>query len=252
MTLVRKGAFALAMSLFAVSVQADEIRLFGAGAVQHATQEIIAAFEKATGHKVVATFGTAGAIGKRLEAGEAADVVLSSSAGLAAAKARLAPDAPQIVGRVRMGMAAKAGAPKPDISTLEKLKAALLAAPSIAYGDPARGATTGVHFAKIVAQLGLDEQVKSKAVLRDDGFAVSKAVAEGAAAIGFTQTTEIQAVKGAEVAGLLPDDVQLVSSYAAALTIEGARKEPARALFAKITGAAGRAEFEHHGFDVKK
>lgn len=250
--MIRAALLAAVACASALPAQAADIRLFGTGAVQHSVQDIIAAFEKETGHKVITSFGTAGAIGKKLAAGEPVDVALSSVGGLREAKARLAEGEPVVVGRVRMGMAVKAGAPKPDISTPEKLKAALLAAPSVSYGDPARGATTGIHFAKVLDQLGVADQIKPKAVLRDDGFTVTKAVVDGAAAMGFTQTTEILAVPGAEVGGLLPDAYQLTSSYAAALTKEGEKNEAAKALYAAITGPKGAEVFAHHGFEVKK
>ena len=236
----------------ALPVTAAEIRVFGTGAVMHSVQEISASFETETGHKIVAAYGTAGAIGKRLEAGEKADVVLSSSGGLRDAKALLAEGEPVVVGRVRMGMAGKPGAAKIDISTPEKFKAALLAAPAVAYADPAQGSTTGVHFGKVLEQAGIAEQVKAKAVLGKDGFDVGKAVAEGKAPIGFTQATEIMAVPGAEVSGYLPDAYQLVSSYAIALTREGEKSEAAKALYARITGSSGISVFAHHGFEVQK
>lgn len=250
--MIRAFLLAATACVAAAPVMAAEIRLFGTGAVMHSVQEIAPIFEKETGHKVIAVFGTAGAIGKRLEAGEKADVVLSSSGGLRDAKALLAEGEPVVVGRVRMGMAGKPGAPKIDISTPEKFKAALLAAPAVAYADPAQGSTTGVHFAKILEQIGVADQVKAKAVFGKDGFDVGKAVADGKAPIGFTQATEIQAVPGAEVAGFMPDAYQLVSSYAIAMTKEGEKNEAAKALYARITGPKGVEVFAHHGFDVKK
>jgi molybdate transport system substrate-binding protein len=250
--MIRAILLASVACALALPASADEIRVFGTGAVMHSVQEIAPAFEKETGHKIVATFGTAGAIGKRLEAGEKADVVLSSSGGLRDAKALLADGEPVIVGRVRMGMAGKPGAQKADISTPEKFKAALLEAPSIAYADPAQGSTTGVHFGKVLEQIGIADQVKAKAVLGKDGFDVGKAVVDGKAPMGFTQATEIQAVPGAEVTGFMPDAYQLVSSYAIALTKEGDKNEAAKALYAAITGPKGVDVFAHHGFEVKK
>ena len=246
------GVVAASFSLLAGVAQAAEIRVFATGAVQRSVQEIASAFEKETGNKIVASFGTAGGIGKKLEAGEPADVVLSSVGGLRDAKALLAEGEPVVVGRVRMGMAVKAGAAKPDISTPEKLKAALLAAPSVAYPDPGQGATSGVHFAKVLGEMGIADQVKTKAVLGKDGFDVAKAVADGHADIGFTQTTEIGSVPGAEVGGLLPDTYQLVSSYAAALTKQGATTDAAKAFYAAVTGAKGKETFAGQGFEVAK
>jgi molybdate transport system substrate-binding protein len=186
-----RAALLAASFAFAVPAYAAEIRVLATGAVQQATQDIMAAFEKETGHKIIASFGTAGGITKQLTSGDAADVVLSSVAGLRDSKARLVDGEPVVVGQVRMGMALKQGVARPDISTAEKFKQVLLDAASVAYPDPAQGATTGVHFNKTLEQMGILEQVKAKAVLGRDGADVTKAVVEGKAAMGFTQTTEI-------------------------------------------------------------
>ena len=248
--MIRALLFAAACT-FALPASAAEIRVFATGAVQQATQDVMSAFEKETGHKIIASFGTAGSVTKQLTSGDAADVVLSSVAGLRDSKARLWDQEPVVVGRVRMGMALKQGAAKIDISSPEKFKAALMAASSVAYPDPAQGATTGIHFAKTLEQMGLLDQVKAKAVLGRDGADVTKSVAEGKAAMGFTQTTEIQGVAGAELAGLMPDAYQLVSAYAIAMTKEGEKSEPAKALYAAITSAKGVEAFARRGFEVK-
>ena len=250
--MIRALLLATAACALATPVLAEDIRLFGTGAVKHAVQDISAAFEKETGDKVIADFGTAGVVGKRVEAGEKADIVLSSLGGLRELRAKLAEGEPIVVGRVRMGMAGKPGAPKIDISTPEKFKDALIAAPAVAYADPQQGSTTGVHFGKVLEQIGVADQVKAKAVLGKDGFDVGKAVADGKAPIGFTQATEIQAVPGAEVTGFMPDAYQLVSSYAIALTKEGEKNPAAKALYARITGPKGADVFAHQGFEVKK
>lgn len=250
--MIRAIVIAAAACALALPLSAAEVRVMGTGAVMHSVQAIAADFEKETSHKIIATYGTAGAIGKRLEAGEKADVVLSSSGGLRQAKALLADREPLLVGRVRMGMAGRPGASKVDISTPEAFKAALLAASAVAYADPAQGSTTGVHFAKVLEQMGIAEQVRAKAVLGKDGFDVGKAVSEGKAPMGFTQATEIMAVPGAEVTGFLPDSYQLVSSYGVALTKDGEKSDAAKLFYARIVGAEGVDVFAHHGFEVKK
>lgn len=250
--MIRAILIAATACTLAPPVTAAEVRVLGTGAVMHSVQAIAADFEKETGHKIIAIYGTAGAIEKRLEAGEKADVMLSSSGGLRNAKALLADGEPMVVGRVRMGMAGKPGAPKVDISTPESFKAALLSASAVAYADPAQGSTTGVHFGKVLEQMGIAEQVRAKGVLGKDGFDVGKAVSDGKAPMGFTQATEIMAVPGAEVTGYLPEAYQLVSSYAIALTKDGEKSDAARAFYARIISAEGVDVFAHHGFEVKK
>jgi molybdate transport system substrate-binding protein len=238
---------------------AAEIRMRATGAVQHTLIELAEAFHKQTGHTVKAAFGTAGVVSKLIVDGEAlegapADVVFSSAESLRApaVAAKLAAGAPVAVGQVRIGIGVRNGDTAPDISTPEALKAALLAAPSFAYGDPAAGATTGIHFAKLLDQMGIADSVKAKALLRRGGLLVMKEVADGKTPFGFTQTSEIKAVPGVRVAGLLPDAFQLVTVYAGALTRDAKETEAAGAFIAFVTGPAGQAAFHHHGFESVK
>jgi molybdate transport system substrate-binding protein len=236
---------------------AAELRMRATGAVQHTLIELAEAFQKSTGHAVKAEFGTAGAVAADILAGKpvqggVVDLVFTSESSLRSADManRLMLDSSVVVGRVRIGIGVRIGDSAPDISTPEALKAALLAAPSFAYGDPATGATTGIHFAKLLETLGIVEAVKAKAVLRRGGLLVMKEVADGKAAFGFTQTSEIKAVPGVKIAGYLPDQFQLVTAYAGAVTKDAAEPVAARAFLAFVTGAAGQAAFKDHGFEV--
>jgi molybdate transport system substrate-binding protein len=239
------------------SVHAAELRMRATGAVQHTLIELAEAFQKSTGHAVKAEYGTAGAVASDILAnkpvqGGAVDLVFTSESSLRSADmaARLILDSSIVVGRVRIGIGVRIGDSAPDISTPEALKAALLAAPSFAYGDPATGATTGIHFAKLLETLGIVEAVKAKAVLRRGGLLVMKEVADGKAAFGFTQTSEIKAVPGVKIAGYLPDQFQLVTAYAGAMTKDAAEPAVAKAFLAFVTGPAGQAAFRDHGFEV--
>jgi molybdate transport system substrate-binding protein len=241
----------------ALSAQAAEIRMRATGAVQHTLIELADAFTKATGHVVKAEFGTAGAVAADVTAGKAiegrgADLVFSSESSLrtAAMLAHLRADSLAVVGRVRIGIGVRDGDSAPDISTPDLLKAALLAAPSFSYGDPASGATTGIHFAKLLEQMGIADAVKAKAVLRRGGLLVMKEVADGKATFGFTQTSEIKAVPGVKVAGYLPDQFQLVTAYAGALSANPGEQAAAQAFLDFVSGPAGQAAFKSHGFEV--
>jgi molybdate transport system substrate-binding protein len=236
---------------------AAELRIRATGAVQHTLIELAEAFTRQTGHAVKAEYGTAGAVAVDVAAfkpidGKPADIVFSSESGLRSAgmAALLSTETTAVVGRVRIGIGVREGDAAPDISTPEALKAALLAAPSFAYGDPASGATTGIHFAKLLDTMGIADTVKSKAVLRRGGLLVMKEVAEGKAAFGFTQTSEIKAVPGVKVAGYLPEQFQLVTAYAGALAKGAGEAETARAFLVFVTGPAGRKAFVEHGFEV--
>ena len=229
---------------------ADDVRVIGTGAVKHSVMALSKAFQKETGHRIVSTFGTAGAVSARFDAGESADVLISSSGGVRdiAAKGKFATGDATPVGKVRIGIGICTGSPKPDTSTPAALKTALLAAPSFAYGDPASGATTGIHFAKILTELGIADQVKGKALLRNGGLLVMKEVAEGNAAFGVTQTSEIIALPGCEIAGYLPDAMQLVTTYAAALT-KDSKTPAAKAFIDFLVSPQGVEIFRREGFE---
>ncbi len=251
-------ATGLLLVLPMTSPDAAELRMRATGAVQHTLIELAEAFQKATGHTVKAEYGTAGAVAADILAGKpvqngAVDLVFSSESSLQSddMSSRLVKDTTVVVGRVRIGIGVRNGDSAPDISTPEALKSALLAAPSFAYGDPATGATTGIHFAKLLETLGIVEAVKGKAVLRPGGLLVMKEVADGKAAFGFTQTSEIKAVPGVKVAGYLPDQFQLVTAYAGAVTKDAAETTVAKAFLAFVAGPAGQAAFRDHGFEVK-
>jgi len=257
MTFIRH-AFAVVAACAAAGVcapaSADEVRVFAAGAVQNPIMTIVTAFQRETGNKVIASFGTAGAVDTQIRAGELADIALSSLSGLHALvdAGKLASAYPKVVGRVRIALALKAGAPKPDISTPDKLRALVLAAPSLGYADPAGGATSGAHLAKVMGQLGIADEIKSRVVLRRVGLDVMKDVADGKVAMGFGQASEIVPVPGVEIAAYMPDTMQLTSVYAVSLTKAGEKNEAAKALFAKITSEASSAVFEKAGFENRR
>jgi ABC-type molybdate transport system substrate-binding protein len=114
-----------------------------------------------TGHRLRFVFGTVGALRNRIVAGEAADVAMLSAAALAELERGgfTAPGTRSVIGTVGSGIAVRAGAPVPRIATPEDLREALLAARSISYGDPGRGATAGIHFTGVLERLGIAEQL---------------------------------------------------------------------------------------------
>ena len=238
----------------APGARAEEIRVLAAGAVQHSVITLAQSFERETGHKITASFGTAGAVNAKVEAGEPVDLALSGVSGLQAlaAKGLLDDGGVKTLGTVRIAVGVKTGAPRPDISSLAAFKAALLAAPSFAYADPASGATTGIHFAKKLAELGIADAVSGKAVLRNGGLVVMQAVAEGKAAFGVTQASEIIASPGVEMIGYIPDEVQLATAYGAAVTRKAEHGEAARAFLAYLTGAKAAEVLKREGFETAR
>src|SRR3954451_3830589 len=187
---------ALCSLLWATHAHADEVRVLAAGAAKHAIETIAPAFASASGHSVRASFDTVGAQRDRvLQAapGAVADVVVLSEAAVQQLRdgRKLVEAAPVPLGEVSVSLAVPAGQPVPDISDAAHLRAALLAAPSIAYADPARGATAGTHFARTLDALGIREAVAPKATVLPFGVDVINAVAQGRYALGVSQSSEI-------------------------------------------------------------
>jgi molybdate transport system substrate-binding protein len=247
----RLAAFALAAFALAAPANAAEIRVLTAGAMKDVVLALAPAFEKETGHKLIVDNDTVGGLTKRIEAGEAFDLGLLTPAAVDAliAKGHIAAGTRQSLARVGIGVAVKAGAPKPDISNVEALKAALRAAKSVSYTDPKLGGSSGIYFDGLLERLGLAAEVRAKAKLMAGGALVSALVAKGEAELGITQISEIVPVKEAALAGPLPADVQTYTTYAAGIAAKAKEAEAAKALLAKLASAEADAALTARGME---
>src|SRR5262249_22645423 len=144
--------------------------------------------------------------------------------GLAGADGRVA------IGTIGSGVAIRAGAAKPRIATSDELKAVLLAAKSISYGDPASGATSGIHFAGVLQRLGIADQMKPKTVLMPFGADAIERVAKGESELAVSQASEILSNPGVMLAGPLPAELQNSTTYAAAALKSSKAADAAQAL----------------------
>jgi molybdate transport system substrate-binding protein len=143
------------------------------------------------------------------------------------------------------GFAGPPESPKPDISTVEKLKAALLSARRIAFSDPARGATVGTHFLKVIESLGIKDEVLKKSTLAPDGVETMRLVLEGKVDLGVTQTSEIVQANRAALVGPFPREFDLATTYS--LWHRATISPAARGFAALITSPAGRAKLAEDG-----
>jgi molybdate transport system substrate-binding protein len=245
----------IGMIVFAAAVlgqgaaRAADISVLSAAAVQVPLTELAERFEKATGNHVRLEFSTGGGVESKIRGGAHPDLVVNAAERLQAmAQGGLVAPGARSLGVVRMGVAVRKGGKTPDLSSAAAFRVSLLAAPSIAYGDPARGATTGIHFAKVLERLGIQDAVRGKSLLAENGIDVMKLVAAGEAEIGVTQISEILHVKGDTLAGPLPAELQLASNYSVAHG--SATPQAAAAQFADLlVSEEGRARFRHAGFD---
>jgi len=136
------------------------------------------------------------------------------------------------IAAVRIGVAVRQGAVRPDIGTAEALRRALIAAKSVAYVDPAAGGASGLPIARMLERLGILAAVNAKAKLARGGTAdmVSAIVARGDAELGIQQMSEIMAVQGVDLVGLLPEELQTVTTYTAGIPVNAKEETIASAL----------------------
>ena len=248
-------AFALAIVALVVSagsVAAAEVRVLSAGAMKAMVTELSEGFKKETGHTVVITADTGGGLRKRVEGGEKADVLVAPDAVMdALAKSNhVVTDSRHDLARTAVGVAVREGAPKPDISTVDAFKRAVLEAKSIVYLDPATGATSGIHVASVLKRLGLADAIKDKVVLWKGGYA-AEAVASGKADLCLHQISEILPVKGVTLVGPMPAEINKVTVYTSSLLTGAPTPDAGRALLAYLARPEFRPKFAAAGLDYK-
>jgi molybdate transport system substrate-binding protein len=228
---------ALALLAAAAAAGAAELSVISGGAVEPGVTAVVELFREEAGADVKVRFATAPAILQRVGGGEAADVVIAPSATIEdlAKAGKLDAAARTAVGRVGVGVVVRDGAPKPDVSSMEALKRALLDAQSVVYNK----ASTGLYLERLFERLGVGAEVKAKETRYADGSAVIDHVIHGKGnEIGFGAITEIALYrgKGAQYVGPLPGNAQNYTAYVAAPPIAAASSERAAA-FLKFLGS---------------
>jgi molybdate transport system substrate-binding protein len=214
-----------------IAAEAAEINVLSAGAIRRVMEDLGPKFERATGHTLAITFAPSGALLKRIQGGETADVVITSQGIDSFVKdGRAVAGNVIVIARSGIGVAVRKGAPKPEISSPEALKRTLLAAKSITYTNPALGGASGIHFAKALDRLGIANEMKSKTVFPKTPDLVGVLVANGEAEIGVQQFQNLISVAGIEIVGPLPGDLQSTEVFAAAIMAGVKDAEASKAL----------------------
>ena len=250
---MRKLVLAAMFSWFAAApAMAAELVVFCPGAVQSVVRDLLKGYEQTSGNSVKYVFGTAGAVAKQVAAGAAGDVVIATHGGLAGLAKQGKVDGGTIrdLGSMGVGVAVRRGAPKPDIHDVDSLKKSMLAARSIMYANPAKGGQSGIHIAKVFAEIGLDKAIASKVQLRDRGPDGLKEVAKGEIEIGLGQISEILANKDVELVGPFPAAIQGAVTFSASVHTAAKDKKAAEALIDTLTTPAAKAKFKAVGFTV--
>ena len=236
-----------ALALIVTQAQADEIKVFAAGASKVAVELAAPAFTRLTGDTLVVSSDTVGALRDRISKGERPDLTVLSQVAIDTLTTQGHVQAGQTapMGVVVAGLAVKRGAPVPDISTVEALKKTLLQAKSVAHADGARGATSGVHFAKMIDQLGLRETLQPKLVVLPFGVDVIEGVGEGKFELGASQSSEIIPHASVTYVGDLPAPFALRTPYVAGVVNNSAK---GASLLKFLASPTGQASFAASGF----
>ncbi len=177
---------ALGAALLQTACQAAELKLLTAGAFKSTVLALLPEYEKTSGNKVTVENDTVGGLMKRIEAGESFDVVVMTPEGVdqLTGEGKVISGSRTNLARVGVGVMVKSGASKPDISTVEAFKKAVLEAKSISFIDPASGSSSGIFVEKLLERLGISDQVKPKEKLKQGGY-VADYVESGQAELGI-------------------------------------------------------------------
>jgi molybdate transport system substrate-binding protein len=229
-----------------------EVNVLAALAVQDALGPLADHYVGRQAHAVRVGYSTVGAIRKRLAGGERADVVVLTTEAIDGMDraGELVAGTSIAVAATRTGLAIRVGTAAPDISTLEKFRAALLAARSVAYTDPSTGGAFGSYFAKELERLGILDAVNAKAVLRRGSHEIVKAVASGEAELGVTFISTIASTPGVRVAGALPPPLLGLERFSAGVLRGSSTRDAAIDFVHALSDAAAADQWRAAGFEL--
>ena len=250
MTLMRVAALAVTMAVTAGAAQAVELHALITTAMKDAVDELVPRFAHDTGNTVAMSFGPSGGVARRFLGGEPADVIVIGSDALDGLirQGKVLSGATAIA-RTGIGICVKKGAPHPDVSTPDALKGALLAAKTVGYTAPAGGGVTAAPILRVFERLGIGEQVAAKTRLAAGGpnGRVSVLVSSGEAEIGLQQVSELMTNPEVDVIGMLPPELQQITTYAAGITADAKEAAAGRALIGFLTSPPATAVYKTKG-----
>ncbi len=243
--------FAIALAVPTAS-DAAEIKVLTTRAMNHVLTELAGAFQRTSEHKITLVLAPPNEITRRIVNGEIVDVAMSGSGIIddLVQQGKITRDSKLILARVGRGVAVRAGAPKPDISSVEAFRRTLLAAKSIVYTDPAIGSGSK-YVEKVFDRLGIAEEMKAKSILNARAATTPNAeiVARGEAELGIQLISEIVSVPGAELLGPLPGELQAMNVILAGIVTTAREPDAARALLRFLTSPAAAAAIKAAGME---
>jgi molybdate transport system substrate-binding protein len=223
----------------------SQIRVLSKLAVMGAMQQLAERYESENGVAIQAEFAPTVALLERLRGGEAADIAILTAQGIddMIAEGRMRPGSRTDIALSFVGLAVKAGEPKPSIATVEDLKSTLLGARAVAYS---RIGASGIFFAGLLRRLGIADKVKSLVV--PSGFTAERLVT-GEADLAVQQVSELMVVSGIEVIGKLPPEVGTVATFSGGVLVASARPDAAAALLRFLASPAVDAALRRAGLE---
>jgi molybdate transport system substrate-binding protein len=223
------------------------ITMIASNAVKEALAELVPGFETATAHMVTTIWGGTLDIGQRIRDGEVVDIVILAADRIDdfIRQGRLAAGSRVDIARSGIGVAVRAGARRPDISSGAALRASLLAARSIVLSS----GPSSVYLANLFQQMGIADTIRSKIRQIGPGLPVARAVARGEGEIGFTQVSELLTVEGIDYVGPLPPDVQHITVFSAGIHAAAPAPDAAKALVEFLSGPQAAAVIRHSGME---
>lgn len=243
------------MLMFATAddASAAQIKMLAGSAIETAMAVLIPQFEQQSGHKVAFDFnGAIGAMTARVRNGEAADVAIVSRQQIEALEkdGKVISGSRADIAKVGVGLFVRKGAPKPDISSVDAFKRAMLEAKSIGWNDPAAGAPVSIYMIGVLERLGIADVMKPKTVAFKQRSERFEAVARGDVEIGFNQISEIIAAPGVDLVGPLPAPIQNFTLFTGGIVATSKEQEAAKALIRFISSPAAQVTWKTKGFDA--
>jgi molybdate transport system substrate-binding protein len=247
--LVRRSLIALAITL-PLPAHAADIQVLTPPNMKAILTDLTPEFERMSGHRLVINYAPAPAVKEKIAAGDNTDVAIALRPQMEELRKQGKLKSVDNVGRSFIGVAVRSGAPKPDISSLDALKRALLAAKSITYSDPPKGGIAGVYTAGLIERLGLTEQLKAKTKLvAPGGGPLVEAVVSGEAEIAIDQLVSIVNKPGIDVVGTLPKEANVDIVMAAGVASGSTQPDAAAALIKFLTSPAAAPVIKARGME---
>jgi len=225
----------------------NTLKILSSNSIRAVMGELVPQFERSSGMSVSVSYDPARVMLTRIEKGETGDLAITGSGAIdeLVTKGKILAASRRVLARCGVGIAVRAGAPKPDIRTVESLKRMLLAAKSVAYTQ--EGAS-GMHFSGVIERMGIAAEVKAKAV-RQPGGLIGELVAAGKAEVAIQQVPELLAVPGIELVGPLPDGIQLVTVTCAGIFAGAQQAQAAEEFIRFLTTPAATRVMKARGLE---